>query len=506
MRSIITIQLFAVIAFYRGLDGYSLNSFDRCLSVRKIAKFQSYCRHAMTQGEFDAKDDDVPAHCSDVLPIRPNGPGGFESKQFTRIAAATMTSLSALLLLQPEKSVADSSYPTAPKAADRPKVYSVEMTDPPSLQPRTTRGEEGTISRFADADIVLLGEHHSSKQDHELQANIVSRMLEATKRNSKELVIGLEMVQKGNPDFQAALDAYVRSKKEGISEEAADTAFIAGTDWLKRWVWDFEVYKPIFHLARDRGIPLVALNVLSETQESVKESGLDGLSEIEKQIYVPDTEGFVASVKAPGFQRYTEKVILPSYQFHAENKLLGPNPSPEKFFSSRILWDEGMASSAVTYITEQPANTMMVVLTGLDHVKFGYGIRERALRGLRNFRDRKAAANLASYEALSAAAGGDDKKKPQKPAEASKDVKVLSVLLNPTAQDSLSPTVQLQLCLAYGPFLKDQKPLADFLWFSASPPVKILTRPKNPINSEGEKPAGESSIIGAFSSRTPRVI
>ena len=72
------------------------------------------------------------------------------------------------------------------------------------------------------------------------------------------------------------------------------------------------------------------------------------------------------------------------------------------------------------------------------------------------------------------------------------------MLLNPTAADSLSPTVQLQLVLAYGPFLKDQRLLADFLWFSRSPPVKILTRPKNPINNEGEKPPGESSIIGAF--------
>lgn len=482
------------------IDGFRQNLKTRAAQVHQKFQLQSQLRDEIDENNVNKLES------SFETPVRSHGIVGGDGKMLTRIAGATLTSLSALLMLQPEASVADSSYPAAPKAANRPKVYSVEMTDPPSLQPRTTRGEEGAISRFADADIVLLGEHHSSQKDHELQANIVSRMLEATKRSNKELVIGLEMVQKGNPEFQAALDAYSRSKKDEVSEADADAAFIKGTDWLNRWVWDFEVYKPIFHLARDRGIPLVALNVLSETQQRVKENGLDGLSELEKQIYVPDTDGFVLSVKGPGFQRYTEKVILPSYQFHAENKLLGDNPTPEKFFSSRILWDEGMASSAVTYLTEKPAKTMMVVLTGLDHVKFGYGIRERALRGLKNFRDKKYAASLAAYEALVAAASGDEKKKPQKPADAPKDVKVLSVLLNPTAQDSLSPTVQLQLCLAYGPFLKDQKPLADFLWFTDSPPVKILTRPKNPINAEGEKPAGESSIIGAFSSRTPRVI
>ena len=491
---------FLVAASIFSTDGFQLKFKTRTAHVHQKSQLQCQSRD-----KTDGIDVNTP-DSSFETPLRSHGCISGDSKMLTRIAGVTLTSLSALLMLQPEASVADSSYPAAPKAANRPKVYSVEMTDPPSLQPRTTRGEEGAISRFADADIVLLGEHHSSLRDHELQANIVSRMLDATKRSSKELVIGLEMVQKGNPDFQAALDAYVRSKREEVSEEDADAAFIKGTDWLNRWVWDFEVYKPIFHLARNRGIPLVALNVLSETQQRVKENGLDGLSELEKQIYVPDTDGFVASVKGPGFQRYTEKVILPSYQFHAENKLLGDNPTPEKFFSSRILWDEGMASSAVTYLTDKPAKTMMVVLTGLDHVKFGYGIRERALRGLKNFRDKKYAASLAAYESLVAAASGDAKKKPQKPADITKDVKVLSVLLNPTAQDSLSPTVQLQLCLAYGPFLKDQKPLADFLWFTDSPPVKILTRPKNPINNEGEKPAGESSIIGAFSSRTPRVI
>lgn len=149
---------------------------------------------------------------------------------------------------------------------------------------------------------------------------------------------------------------------------------------------------------------------------------------------------------------------------------------------------------------------MMVVLTGGDHVKFGYGIRERASRILKKYRNDKYTASLAAYELLASATSGDKKKTPQKPVEPKDNVKIVSVLLNPTAQDSLSPTVQLQLCLAYGPFLKDQKPLADFLWFSTSPIVKILTRPKNPISAEGEKPPGESSIIGAFSSREKRVI
>lgn len=46
--------------------------------------------------------------------------------------------------------------------------------------------------------------------------------------------------------------------------------------------------------------------------------------------------------------------------------------------------------------------------------------------------------------------------------------------------------------------MTDQRPLADVLWFSEHPPVKLLCRVKNPISREGDKPAGESSILGAF--------
>jgi hypothetical protein len=75
---------------------------------------------------------------------------------------------------------------------------------------------------------------------------------------------------------------------------------------------------------------------------------------------------------------------------------------------------------------------------------------------------------------------------------------VVSVLLNPTALDSLSPTAQLRLALAYGPFLPKQRTLADYLWFAQSPPVRVLTHCKNAVSREGAKPAGEFSILGAF--------
>ena len=39
----------------------------------------------------------------------------------------------------------------------RPKVWSVEMTNPPSIIPRTSAGEQSLIAKLSDSDVVLIG-------------------------------------------------------------------------------------------------------------------------------------------------------------------------------------------------------------------------------------------------------------------------------------------------------------------------------------------------------------
>ena len=424
------------------------------------------------------------SHLFQQVPITEADAAKSNIKQLSRAAGIIYSGI--LVHASATEAAVETNGEVTPKPANRPVAYSVEFTDPPCLQPRSARGEIGAIKRFSEADVIILGEHQYSQDDHELQANLISRTAEAAQRGGRKPVIGLEMVQRGNTAFQAALDTYIKSSKNGIDEKEADEILVRDTDWLNRWQWDFEVYKSVFHLARKQGIPLVALGLANETKQRVLADGLDGLIDEDRTTFVPDPIGFIESVRGEGFQRYTDKVVLPLYEFYFENKLLGSNPSPEKFFSSKIIADEAIATAAADYVYSHP-NTVMMVMTGIERVKFGYGVRERIVRRLRSLR----AAELKS-DGVTPGPTPTDKAPTPVP------TKVLSVLLNPTARDSLSQTVQLQLVLAYGPFLKDQRPLADFLWYSRSPPVRLLTRPKNPINSEGEKPPGESSILGAF--------
>ena len=250
---------------------------------------------------------------------------------------------------------------------------------------------------------------------------------------------------------------------------------------------------------------------------------MDGLTDRDRERFIPDPQGFVASVRNDvnkGFKAYTDSVILQDAYNRAARKILlaeslaqaanlppPPSnlPSLENFFSERIFSDEGIASAAAQVLVatdsnEKASRKLMIVLSDVGRVKFGYGLQERVRRCLRTLR---------GIQISDGGAVPDSKEKnkdysadhdPQKAAD--EGARVWSVVLNPSAKDSLSGTAQLRLALAYGPALKDQRPLADFLWFGSDyPSVRLLTRPKNPISNEGDRPDGESSIIGAFGGR-----
>jgi uncharacterized iron-regulated protein len=58
--------------------------------------------------------------------------------------------------------------------------------------------------------------------------------------------------------------------------------------WDKRWVWSFELYQPIFQLAKQLDIQLIALNVNTEDLVLVEQYGLPGLSPQKLRDYIID--------------------------------------------------------------------------------------------------------------------------------------------------------------------------------------------------------------------------
>jgi hypothetical protein len=341
------------------------------------------------------------------------------------------------------------------RPSPRPLVYSVEMTDPPCLQPRTAKGEISAAKRLAKADFVLFGEHRESGEDKALAASILTRML-ANGAGKRRIALGLDIV---DTTKQASLDSYLLNT---VATPEADAALVDACGE------DIRGYLQLLHIAREQKMRLLALGVPNQIRNKIADNGLKSLTPEEKSIYIADPDGFINLTRDPGFTVYTDKVIITGYEAGVVSGAIPGSVTAEKYFASRIFEDEALACSIARRSVDD--ETIVVVMNG-DAVKFGFGVEERLRRNI-------------------------IRKRSENGAEGKADV--VSVLLNPTAKDSLSPTVQLQLALGYGKFLKDQRPLAEYIWFSDYPPVKILTRTKNPISAEGEKPAGESSIIGAF--------
>mmetsp|Transcript_9443 Transcript_9443/g.22282 ORF Transcript_9443/g.22282 Transcript_9443/m.22282 type:complete len:431 (-) Transcript_9443:287-1579(-) len=227
---------------------------------------------------------------------------------------------------------------------------------------------------------VWLGEHHNSQKDHQFQAELMQRLHQTRiKANVKApMAIGLEQVQR---QFQPILDDYTNGK---ISLEEMKE----GVDWEKRWMWDFENYRPIFETAKRLNIQLIALNVDSEDLSEVEKGGYARLPLNRLRKYIKDPVGFGEFAKSRQFNTYSSYVISPSYQIHQKLGLLSYTINGEKlddemtfsrFLSGRILWDEGMASAASTWCTENPGG-LMLGLVGADHVKFLNGIPARFTR------------------------------------------------------------------------------------------------------------------------------
>jgi len=264
---------------------------------------------------------------------------------------------------------------TPAQAQERFKTYQINP-DPISLSPTLssikTQNFLETISflNSQQGGAIWLGEHHNSLRDHVLQASIISDVYYKRKNINSDIAIGLEMIQL---QYQHVLDAYV-------SKQISEDTMLKEVQWEKRWSWPFDVYRPIFECARDKGIKLLALNVNSEDLQLVEQGGYPALPRSILKSYISDPIGFATLASTTAFKEYVNYVITPSYRMHKDMKILKDPDMPfDRFLSGRLLWDETMAGTAASWCNTNP-NGVLLGCVGLDHVKFVNGIPVRFQR------------------------------------------------------------------------------------------------------------------------------
>jgi uncharacterized iron-regulated protein len=273
-----------------------------------------------------------------------------------RAAASTILMVIAPLVLgcahAPETLVAqDSPY----RSIDSLKVGTI-LHVPTGVE--VSKGQ--LFDLLADKRIVYVGEVHTNLAHHRIQLEVLKAM-EA--RHPGRVALGMEMF---NRSAQPVLDRWLSGKMD-------DKSFLK--EWYANWTAEYGYYKAILEFARNKKIPMVALNATDEQVRLISEMGLEGLSE-EVRKQVPDMDP-----NDPYHRRSLEAV----FQGHAHPGLdQKPDPKAfEHFYQTMLLWDETMAQSVVQYLTS-PAGQgrFMVVMAGGFHIGYGFGIPRRVFRRL----------------------------------------------------------------------------------------------------------------------------
>lgn len=208
------------------------------------------------------------------------------------------------------------------------------------------------LPALESAQVIVIGESHDDYSHHLAQLELIKLLWGQNPR----LAIGLEMFQQ---PFQDQLDAYVAGT---ISERE----LLINTQWYERWSYDYRLYRPILQFARERGIPLLALNVSTEIVDRVSEVGLSGLTDAER-VGLPEE----IDTSDPVYRERLKAI----YQQHDQDNGKGL----DRFVEVQLLWDEAMAQKVADWL-QQNVDSSMVVLAGSGHLRYGSGIPQRVTR------------------------------------------------------------------------------------------------------------------------------
>ena len=230
------------------------------------------------------------------------------------------------------------------------------------------------IGDIKNSKVLFVGENHPIYSHHVNQLKIIKAIF----RQNKKIAIAMEMFQK---PYQKYLDMFIEGK---ISEKE----MLKKTQYLKRWGYDYNLYRPILLFARKHKIKLIALNLPKEISQKVAKKGIDSLSKKEREL-LPKSIDF----SNKKYKKYIKEI----FEGHMKKRF----KNFENFFYAQILWDEAMAEGVVEFL-KRKKDYKVVVLAGNGHLRYGFGIPDRVKRrGIKNYKivlqDDKIKKNIADY-------------------------------------------------------------------------------------------------------------
>ncbi len=192
------------------------------------------------------------------------------------------------------------------------------------------------LPALQSAQVVLVGEQHDHAGHHAAQLQIIL----ALHRAGTPVAVALEMFEHRS---QAVLDAWVAGK---MDEKAFVPHFRA--NWGEKWT----LYRDIFIACREKGIPMVAVNVPREITSQVARRGFASLT--------AEQLGLLPTVTCRVDPEYLD--LMRRAHGHAP----GDEEAFTQFCEAQLVWDASMAAYSLEYLRRNQERTV-VLLTGSVH-------------------------------------------------------------------------------------------------------------------------------------------
>jgi uncharacterized iron-regulated protein len=198
-------------------------------------------------------------------------------------------------------------------------------------------------NRIAAAEVIYIGETHSSRKDHLYELELIRGMI----RRRIQFAVGWEMFDRTQ---QSDLDLFNQGRLR-LAELFARTGFD------KSWATYSPLYARILETTVHANILNIGLNAPTALAHKVAKG--EPLSPSEKK-------------------QIPTEFRIPAGAYHHFVGLLGEHPGMSagdlpRFFAAQNVWDQTMAKTILEFRKRNPG-TKLLVLTGRGHVQGGFGV------------------------------------------------------------------------------------------------------------------------------------
>jgi hypothetical protein len=291
-----------------------------------------------------------------------------------------------------------------------------------------------------DASFVFLGMDYNdtSGQDATLATSIMTDIIKP--RRDLDTAIALDYIPLS---LQYALDEYISSSSDSTSIMLDKlTSTLINNNVPSNIVAQ---QLPIFELAKSKNIKLIACSPEYVDITTVRQEGIQNVNQERRSNYVVDSAGFIEWTQDPKNRMYTDKSLLKDFV------PLDQKDAPANFFGERILVHESISTTIAKYAVSHP-KTCVIAISQIKDVRFMGGPNGRIVR---------------ICKAINPSMTVDEDA-------------VTTILINPSAEETLSQSKFLRLEIGTAPnLLQYQTKIADYLWFSTMPKVNMLPRLMN---------------------------